>query len=153
MEGKMHRRMARGFRPAVSLLAVLAALLVSLADAAPGDLALAQGLARVRMGVLGVLPEAGIFVAMEQGYYREQGIELDTTQFDSAARMVPSLGTGQLDAGDGSHSAGLFNAVARDIRIKLVADSGSSPPGQPIVALMFRRGLVDSDQLRGPADL
>jgi NitT/TauT family transport system substrate-binding protein len=113
----------------------------------------AQATTRVRMGVLGVLPEAGIFVALEQGYYREQGIELDLTPFDSAARMVPALGTGQLDAGDGSHSAGLFNAVARGIGIKLVADAASGPPGYPVVSLLFRRDLVDSGQVRGPGDL
>jgi NitT/TauT family transport system substrate-binding protein len=149
----MHRRMARMLRPAISLLAVFAALAVGLADPLPGDAVFAQGLTRVRMGVLGVLPEAGIFVALEQGYYREQGIELDTTPFDSAARMVPSLGTGQLDAGDGSHSAGLFNAVARGIPIKLVADAASGPAGSSVVSLMFRRDLVDAGQVRGPGDL
>jgi NitT/TauT family transport system substrate-binding protein len=149
----MERRTLALLRPAVALVAVLVALIAGLSGAAPGDAVHAQGLARVRMGVLGVLPEAGVFVAMDQGYFREQGIELDTTQFDSAARMVPSLGTGQLDAGDGSHSAGLFNAVARGIPIKLVADAASGPAGYSVVALMFRRDLAESGQVRSPADL
>jgi NitT/TauT family transport system substrate-binding protein len=149
----MQRRTAILWRPGVVFLAALAALAVGFSAAAPSAPALAQGLARVRMGVLGVLPEAGVFVAQDQGYFREQGIELDTTQFDSAARMVPSLGTGQLDAGDGSHSAGLFNAVARGIPIKLVADAASGPPGYSVVGLLFRRDLADSGELRSPADL
>jgi NitT/TauT family transport system substrate-binding protein len=148
----MHKRTIR-LRPAAALLAGVVALAAGFASMAPDAPAYAQGAARVRMGVLGVLPEAGIFVALDQGYFREQGIELETTQFDSAARMVPALGTGQLDAGDGSHSAGLFNAVARGIPIKLVADAASGPPGYSVVALMFRRDLADSGELRGPADL
>ena len=149
----MEKRTSVVWRLAASLLPALAVLAASFAAVAPGQLALAQGATRVRIGVLAVVPEAGYFVGMDQGYFREQGIELDVTQFDSAARMVPALGTGQLDAGDGSHSAGLFNAVARDVGIKLVADAGSGPPGQSIVSLLFRRELVDSGQLRGPADL
>src|SRR5215210_4553996 len=146
-------RTTLAWRPVIPLLAALAAGVVGLSSPAPGELVYAQGAARVRMGVLGVLPEAGIFVALEQGYYREQGIELDTTPFDSAARMVPSLGTGQLDAGDGSHSAGLFNAVARGIPIKLMADAASGPAGSSVVSLMFRRDLVDGGQVRAPGDL
>ncbi len=149
----MHRRTLALLRPAAALLAALVALAAGFAGTAPGELALAQGAARVRMGVLGVLPEAGIFVALDQGYFREQGIELETTQFDSAARMVPALGTGQLHAGDGSHSAGLFNAVARGIPIKLVADAASGPAGYSVVSLMFRRDLADSGQVQSPADL
>jgi NitT/TauT family transport system substrate-binding protein len=136
-----------------SLFAALACLAAGVSTAAPGEPVHAQGLARVRQGVLGVVPEAGFFIAIDQGYFREQGIELELTQFDSAARMVPSLGTGQLDVGDGSHSAGLFNAVARGIGIKIVADAASGPVGHSTVAMLFRRDLVEGGQLRGPADL
>jgi NitT/TauT family transport system substrate-binding protein len=149
----MHRRTLRFSRLAASLLAALAVLAGSFAATGPEEPVHAQGLARVRQGVLGVVPEAGFFVAIEQGYFREQGIELDLTLFDSAARMVPALGTGQLDVGDGSHSAGLYNAVARGIGIKIVADAASGPPGQPTVAMLFRRDLAESRQLRSPVDL
>ena len=150
----MSGRVSRPAR-AMGLLAAAAVILGAVlpAGGATPPVEATQVPTRVRMGVLGVLPEAGIYVALEQGYYREQGIELDMTPFDSAARMVPALGTGQLDAGDGSHSAGLFNAVARGIGIKLVADAASGPPGYPVVSLLFRRDLVDSGQVRGPGDL
>ncbi len=149
----MHRPSSSRRRAVIALLAGAVALAAGFAGAAPDAPAYAQGAAHVRMGVLGVLPEAGIFVALDQGYFREQGLDVDMTPFDSAARMVAPLGAGQLDAGDGSHSAGLFNAVARGIPIKLVADAASGPPGYSVVALMFRRDLADSGQLRGPADL
>src|SRR5215211_3373986 len=149
----MHGRTSFFARLAASLFAALAILAAGSSTAAPAEPVHAQGLARVRQGVLGVVPEAGFFVAIDQGYFREQGIDLDLTPFDSAARMVPSLGTGQLDVGDGSHSAGLYNAVARGIGIKIVADAASGPPGYPVVSLLFRRDLVDSGQVRGPGDL
>jgi NitT/TauT family transport system substrate-binding protein len=67
--------------------------------------------------------------------------------------MVAPLGAGQLDVGGGSHSAGLFNAVGRNITIKLVADKGSLSPGHGFQGLVFRRDLAESGRLRTPADL
>jgi len=107
----------------------------------------------VRLGVLSAASDAGFFIAQDLGYFKEQGIELEMSPFDSAARMVAPLGAGQLDAGGGAHSAGLYNAVARGIDLKLVADKGSSPPGFGFQALLFRKDLADSGQLRSPADL
>ena len=133
-------------------LALLAGLVAPLPAPAPPALA-AQDLTRVRLGVLGATVDAGFYVAADQGYFREQGLDVDMTPFDSAARMVAPLGAGQLDAGGGAHSAGMFNAVARGIELKLVADKGSSPAGFGPQALMFRRDLAEGGQLRGPADL
>jgi NitT/TauT family transport system substrate-binding protein len=65
-----------------------------------------------------------IFIADKKGYFREEGLEVKVVNFRSAADMVAPLGAGQLEAGAGSASAGLYNAVARGIRIKIVADKG-----------------------------
>ena len=107
----------------------------------------------VRLGTSGATTDAGLFIAEEKGYFREQGLTLDVVPFDSAARMVTALGTNQLDVGAGSHSAGLFNAVARGIPVRLVADKGSAPPGHGFQGLMFRRDLLDSGELQSPRDL
>jgi NitT/TauT family transport system substrate-binding protein len=144
----------RGTRRLTGLL-LLGAVALGLASAAgpvPASGA-AQDAQRVRLGVLGATVDAGFFLAEDQGYFREQGLTVEMTPFDSAARMVAPLGAGQLDAGGGAHSAGMFNAVARGIGLKLVADKGSSPPGFGVQALLFRRDLADSGQLRSPADL
>jgi NitT/TauT family transport system substrate-binding protein len=107
----------------------------------------------IRFGVLSAATDAGIFIAQDLGYFREQGVEVEMVPFDSAARMVAPLGAGQLDAGGGSHSAGLFNAVARGIELKLVADKGVSSAGHGFQALVFRKDLADSGRLRNTADL
>jgi NitT/TauT family transport system substrate-binding protein len=113
----------------------------------------AQAPVQVRLGIISGASDAGFFIGMDQGYFAEQGLQLETTQFDSAARMVAPLGAGQLDAGGGAHSAGLFNAIARGIPLKIVADKGSTPPGFGYQAMLFRSDLVDSGRLRGPGDL
>ncbi len=110
-------------------------------------------LTKVRIGQVGGVSDAAFFIATDKGYFREQGIELDTTRFDSAARMIAPLGTGQLDVGGGAPSAGLLNAIARDIPVKIVADKGNMNPGHGYEAMVVRKQLWDTGALKSAADL
>ena len=103
----------------------------------------------VRLGQLRGTSDAGIFIAQERGYFREEGIELDSTTFQSAQVMVAPLAAGQLDVGAGALSAALVNAVGREVPIKVVADKGSTPPGFGFQALVVRKAHVDSGRFRG----
>ncbi len=106
---------------------------------------------RLQVGQVGGLSDAGLFIANDKGFFREQGIEVEFQRFDSAARMVPFLGTGQLDVAAGSPSAGLLNAIARDVPLKIVADKGNLNPGHGYEAMVVRTKLAN--QIKAPADL
>ncbi|MDQ3924722.1 MAG: ABC transporter substrate-binding protein, partial [Actinomycetota bacterium] len=110
-------------------------------------------LATVRVGTAQSASDAAIYIADEKGYFEEQGIQLELIPFRSAAETVPSLGSGDLDVAGGSPSAGMYNAVARGLDLKNVADKGSHPPGQGYSALLVREDLVDSGQFNGFEDL
>ena len=156
-------RLPRRTLPALAACALLAGALAIGASpsrsvlASPGAAAAAgpapEQLTRVRLGELGILAGAGYYVAIEKGFFAEQGIEVDTTRFTTAAEMIAPLAAGQIDAGAGAISAGLFNAMARGVELKVVADQGHTQPGYPGNALMIRRDLVDSGQVRSAADL
>jgi NitT/TauT family transport system substrate-binding protein len=103
------------------------------------------------MGVQRLLSDAGILLAIERGYFLEEGLEVESARFDSAGQMVAPMGAGQLEVGGGSPSAGLFNALARDVPLKIVADKGSLPPGSSWQGLVVRADLAD--QIRDYADL
>jgi len=105
----------------------------------------------VRVGTLPNVSDSGNFIAIEKGYFAEEGINIERVPFDSAGPQVAPLGAGQLDVGGGSTSAGLYNAIARDVPLKIVADRGSMPPGSPWIALLVRRDL--SDQIHDYSDL
>jgi NitT/TauT family transport system substrate-binding protein len=66
---------------------------------------------------------------------------------------VAPLGAGQIEAGAGSASAGLYNAVARGIKIKIVADKASSPPGYGATKILVRKDHVESGRYRSLQDL
>ena len=107
----------------------------------------------VRVGLAQTSSDVGFFIADKKGYFKAEGLDVTFTPFDSAAKMIAPLGAGQLDVGGGSPSAGLYNAVARGINIKIVADKGSTPPGYGFQPLLVRKDLVDSGKYKTLKDL
>jgi ABC-type nitrate/sulfonate/bicarbonate transport system substrate-binding protein len=53
----------------------------------------------VTVGIYAATSDAPLFIADKKGYFRDEGIAVKLTNFQSAAMMVPPLGTGQLDVG------------------------------------------------------
>ena len=93
------------------------------------------------------------FIGEKMGFFAAEGITLKLEPFDSAARMVAPLGAGQLDVAAGAPSAGLYNAVAQGIEIRIVADKGSSPKGYGYAPLLVRADLVKSGKVKSFKDL
>ena len=82
--------------------------------------------AHVRVATIGSLSDSGLFIALERGYWQEQGLNVELVPFDNIGLMVPAMGTGQVEVGAGSTAPGLFNAVRRDVPLKIVADKGNA---------------------------
>jgi NitT/TauT family transport system substrate-binding protein len=116
----------------------------------PGVPSMAQP---ITVGVTGTMSDAPIYIADKKGYFGDEGLDVNVTTFRSAADMVAPLGTGQIEVGAGSASAALYNAAARGIRIKIVADKASSPPGYGATKILVRRDHIDSGRYRAPGDL
>ena len=68
--------------------------------------------------------------------------------FRSAADMVAPLGAGQMKPVPAPLRPGLYNAVARGIRIKIVADKASSPPGYGGTKIWYARIMSTADATR-----
>ena len=115
--------------------------------------ATAAPLSEVRIGTNSVVSDAPFFIANQKGYFAEQGIKAVFVPFDAGPKMIAPLGTGQLDVAAGAVSAGLYNAAARNIDIKIVADKGSTPPGYDYMPLLVRKALVDSGKVKSYKDL
>ncbi|HZS01575.1 MAG TPA: ABC transporter substrate-binding protein [Chloroflexota bacterium] len=137
-------------------------LLLSLAPAAPPGLDAAVGAAPVaaaqggttpvRVGTLGIIADAPVYIAADRGYFAEQGLAPTLERFDTGAQMVAPMAAGQLDAGAGTPAASLFNAIGRDLPLRIVADNARVAPGRSHIVLVARPDLVGSS-LRDYADL
>jgi NitT/TauT family transport system substrate-binding protein len=137
-----------GFRSRLAQ-AGFAASLAALGLAAPAQ---AQ-LTTINVGIAQTASDVGFFIADKKGYFQEQGIKVNLTPFASAALMVAPLGAGQLDVGGGTVAAGLYNAVASKINVKIVADKGSIKEGYEFSTLVIRKDLVDEGKFKSYKDL
>ncbi len=114
----------------------------------------ATELLKVPVGISPVMSSAAMFIAKERGYFREEGIDVVINPFKaSGAKMVPFLATGQLFVAGGNVNAGMYNAIAQDIPIKIVADKGTVSPGHGYLALIVRKDHLDSGRYRDLKDL
>lgn len=105
----------------------------------------------VTIGQVGGISDAAIYVADAKGYFKEQGITLQSTPFASAANMVAPLLRGDLLVGSGASGAGIFNAIRTGTAMRIVADKGTLSPGHGYEGLVVRTDVAD--QIKSAKDL
>ena len=85
-----------------------------------------------------------IFIAEEEGFFAEQGIQVEFLKMKEAAALQ-ALALGNIDVWAGIFTVGSLNAILRGADIRLVADKGYfAPHGCPSFGLLARKDLVDT---------
>ncbi len=107
----------------------------------------------VRAATTPSISNGGRYIAMERGYFQEEGVEIEDVTFDTSAKSLPALASGQVDLVAGGPTSGLFNAVAQGIPVRIVLDQWTGYPGNEAGGVIVRKELMDSGQLQSPADL
>lgn len=70
----------------------------------------------------------GLFVALEQGYFTAEGLDVTLERVGTSSDMYPQLAAGRFDVAGSAAGPTLLNAVLRGIGLKVVADQSSAPP-------------------------
>jgi NitT/TauT family transport system substrate-binding protein len=98
---------------------------------------------------------APLFVALERGYFREEGVELEDPQIGNStlAQVIPALAAGQIEVAGGATSAGFFNAIAQGVNVRIALDQTTAFPGNEANGVLVRKDLLDSGRVRDPSDL
>lgn len=109
--------------------------------------------ATVKFGTIQTMTDAGVYVAMDKGYFKEQGIDLELVTFRTTAELIAPLGTGQIDSASTTLSATLLSAADRGIDLKIVADKGQSRPNWEFTWVLLRKDLADSGKIKSASDL
>jgi ABC-type nitrate/sulfonate/bicarbonate transport system substrate-binding protein len=97
----------------------------------------------VRVATIGIAAEAPIFLAYEQGYFLELGLDVDFERLASGADSAAMLNSGQLDVGGLTINPGAFNLIARGVGLRLVADRGSNIPGRATPSLAILTDILE----------
>ena len=130
--------------PPSVLWAALAGLLC-LASPAAAD--------KVAVGTGGSASDAPFYIAYDQGYFKDEGLDVDLIVLDSGAKVIAPLGTGELDVGSGALSVGFWNALLRGVKFRIVADRGHAEAGYLYQTVFIRKDLVDGGQFKSLKDL
>jgi NitT/TauT family transport system substrate-binding protein len=108
----------------------------------------------VSIADLGIITQAPVYIAMDRGYFEAEGLEANLVQVRTVSETAELAATGQVDFGGMAPDPALFNALERDIQIKLLGSGGifhRSLTGTS--GIVVRQDLVDSGRYRELADL
>lgn len=107
----------------------------------------------IKVGHIGTIADGPIYIALEKGYFKELGIELQLEKFATGGAMMAPLATGGLHIAGGAISVGFFNSLARGFPIRIVGPRARdlSLPGFSVNTVTMRADL--KGEIRRPADL
>jgi len=112
-----------------------------------------QELVPLKLVSLPFLSFAPLHIAVEEGYFKEQGLDVELISFERGADAFTALIGNDVDVWAGGISATLFNAIARsDIRI--VAGRGYFPADEcGYSAHLLKKELYEEGVVNIPEDL
>ncbi len=97
----------------------------------------------VRIATARTASDAGLAIAVDKGYFQQEGIDAELIPFPSTSEMIPAVGTGQVDTVTVGPNPATLNALARGIPLKAVLDTGSFRPGVQYQSIVVRKELYD----------
>ena len=97
--------------------------------------------AKVSVGILKLTSSAPIFIGMEKGFFKEQGIEIEPQWFDAAHPIAVATASNKVQVGATGITASLFNMVAGGQNLSIVADKGREEKGYSSSAVLMRTDL------------
>jgi len=110
--------------------------------------------APIKVGSSPVISSAGLYLAQTKGYFKEEGLEVDITDFNnSGAPMTILLSKNELDVGAGNLSSSFFNAFNAGQEFKIVADKGHLEAGKDYIGLIVRTDHLESGRYKELKDL
>ena len=96
---------------------------------------------------------APLYLAIDKGYFAEQGIEVQLETVTAGQDAMALAANNQLDVVVAGFGVATFNAIDRGLDLKVVGSMGRQPNSGRPTALMVRKELLDSGQVKEMKDL
>jgi NitT/TauT family transport system substrate-binding protein len=119
---------------------------------APGTSAATGPLTVVRTGYVPVLISAPYYIAVEKGYFKDAGIDLQLEPLQGGSDAVIQLTSGNFDVAAGGAGVGFWNAVDRGVKFVVVSPLHTETAHQA-TPLVTSKANFDSGKVKSAADL
>jgi len=96
---------------------------------------------KVSIGLLKLTSSAPIFIGIEKGFFKEEGLDLDIEWFEAAQPIAVATASNKVDIGATGITASLFNMVGSGQGLTIVADKGREHTGYSSSAILVRSDL------------
>jgi NitT/TauT family transport system substrate-binding protein len=121
-----------------------------LALAATG-IAQADDLLKAKIGVLRLSSSAPVFIAQDNGYFKEAGLDVELKFFDAAQPIAVAVTSGDVDFGITAFTAGLYNLAGKGT-LKVIGGMSREKAGYPLIGY-FASNVAWNAGLKTPKDL
>ena len=105
----------------------------------------------IKVGISKLLSYPAVPIAIERGYFKEQGIDAEMVYFDSAEPIAVAVASGSVDFGVSGLSAAFYTLAGKG-QLKMIAASGYEQPGFYNIVLLGSLKAYDGG-LKSPKDL
>lgn len=87
-----------------------------------------------------------VYIAQEQGFFKEQGLKIETVEGGAAAQQIPQVVSGKVDIAD-TGGVSLIAAVSRGIPVQAILGSANIDQGEPTSGLLVKKNSPIHDYL------
>jgi NitT/TauT family transport system substrate-binding protein len=98
----------------------------------------------IKVGIARSTSNAAELMALKRGYFKEAGIKLEWDDIDTTANVIALLAQNQYQIVAGGISAGIFNALEKNLPITILSDRVSTPIGHNLMLRPELKGTVKS---------
>jgi NitT/TauT family transport system substrate-binding protein len=106
---------------------------------------------KVKVGVLRLSSSAPVFIAQDNGYFRDAGLDVELKFFDAAQPVAVAAVSGDIDFGVTSLTAGLYNLAGKGT-LKVIGGMSHERAGFPLIGY-FATEKAYASGLKTPKDL
>ena len=106
---------------------------------------------KAKVGVLRLQSSSPVFIALDKGYFREAGLDIELKFFDAAQPIAVATTSGDVDFGITAFTAGLYNLAGKGT-LKVIGGMSREKAGYPLIGY-FASNNAYAAGLKTPKDL
>ncbi len=123
-------------------LAAVSAIALSLLVPSFAPQAIAEDLTKVKIGALRLGGVAPLFVAINKGYFREQGLDPEFVEFTGSTQLPPAVTSRSIDVALVAYSAAFFNLAGKG-QLKVIASQSKEKAGYHVTGYLVSNQAWD----------